>query len=73
MPGEETVGIGCVRISVSGITALSDATIANSDPANAVPVLIAMDEFNVLYFESSSRRGTCDYGKKSAAGTSSRG
>jgi hypothetical protein len=48
MPGEETVGIGCVRISVSGIAAVFDATIANSDPAYAVPVLIAaMDEFNV--------------------------
>jgi hypothetical protein len=64
MPGEETVGIGCVRISVSGITALSGATIANSDPANAVPVLIAMDEFNVLYFESSQSPGNMCLWKK---------
>jgi len=38
--------MGCVRISVSRIAAVFGATIANSDPANAVPVLIVMDEFN---------------------------
>ena len=48
MPGEETVGTGCVKISVSGISSAFFATIANGEPANAVPVLIAMDEFNVL-------------------------
>jgi hypothetical protein len=48
MPGEETVGTGCVKISVSGIAAVFGATIANSDRANAVPVLIVMDEFNIL-------------------------
>jgi hypothetical protein len=48
MPGEETVGTGCVKISVSGIAAVFGATIANSDPANAVPALIVMDEFNIL-------------------------
>ena len=47
-PGEETVGLGCVKISVSEIAAVFGATIANSDPASAVPVLIAMDEFNIL-------------------------
>jgi hypothetical protein len=78
MPGEETVGIGCVKISVSGIAAVFGATIANSDPANAVPVLIVMDEFNILRpcFESSQSpvaRGTCAYGKTSAACSSSRG
>jgi hypothetical protein len=78
MPGEETVGTGCVKIYVSGIAAVFGATIANSDPANAVPVLIVMDEFNILraVFESSQSpvaRGTCRYGKKSAAGPSSRG
>jgi signal transduction histidine kinase len=46
MPREETVGTGCVRTPVNGIAAVFGATIANSDPANAVPVLIAMDEFN---------------------------
>jgi hypothetical protein len=48
MPGEETVGTGCVKISVSEIAVVSGATIANSDPANAVPVLIVMDEFNIF-------------------------
>jgi hypothetical protein len=48
MPGEETVGTGCVKISVSGIAAVFGATIANSDPANAVPVFIVINAFNVL-------------------------
>jgi hypothetical protein len=78
MPGEETVAIGCVRIPVNGIAAGFGATIANSDPANAVPVLIAMDEFNILRAvlrkqPPSVARGICAYGKKSAAGTSRRG
>jgi hypothetical protein len=65
MPGEETVGTGCVKISVSGIAAVFGATIANSDPANAVPVLIAMDEFNLPYFESSQSPGNmCLWVKK---------
>ena len=61
MPGEETVGMGCVRISVSRLTAVFGPTIANSDPANAVSVLIAVDAFNVSYFASSQSpvaRGT---------------
>jgi hypothetical protein len=70
--------MGCVRISVSRLTAVFGPTIANSDPANAVPVLIVMDEFNLLRAvfrkqPAASRRGTCAYGKTSAAGTSSRG
>jgi hypothetical protein len=48
MPGEETVGTGCVKICVSEIASLFGATIANSDLANAVPELTAMDEFNIL-------------------------
>jgi hypothetical protein len=32
MPAEQTVGIGCVKIFVSGIAALFGATIANSAP-----------------------------------------
>ena len=53
--------MGCVRISVSRIAAVFGATIANSDPANAVSVLIAVDAFNVSYFASSQSpvaRGT---------------
>jgi hypothetical protein len=64
MPGEKTVGTGCVKISVSGLASVFGATIANSDPANAVPVLIAMDEFNVLYFESSQSPGNMCLWKK---------
>ena len=44
------MGTGCVNISVSAIVAVSARrrATANSDPANAVPVLIAMDELNIL-------------------------
>jgi hypothetical protein len=64
MPGEETVGTGCVKISVSGIASVFFARIANGEPANAVPVLIAMDEFNVLHFESSQSPGNVCLWKK---------
>jgi len=61
MPGEETVGTGCVKISVSRIAAVFGATIASSDPVTAVSMLIAVDAFNVSYFASSQSpvaRGT---------------
>jgi hypothetical protein len=73
MPGEETVGMG-LREDFCRVR----RDYLNSDPANAVPVLIAIDEFNILRATPRKQtvavaRGTCAYGKESAAGSSGRG